>query len=611
MNIAVRQCMIGETEWFRKLEGEYHYMGESHGAGDVVRLVFEENGRPVALMTWAASCYRLKARDERIGWNPAMRAARLKLVVNNRRYTELVPKGSRPNLASHVLGLAIRELPAIWERQWGYRPLLAETFCDIERAAGTCYRAAGWEEVGKTKGFSRVGHARDFYVPNGRPKVLYMKPFRKDAWDMIVSSGLPPEHDVAAHSKADGVLPFKPEQVEGLHWELCHVKDPRGSNRSIGIGPLLAIFTMACAAGAKDLKAAHGFARRLSNAQLRELGCPKAKDALGNEVWGKYVCPSYTAFYNLLRHKDKAGRYDFDVADYAAHLSRWMTAQHGKLPRHLAADGKFIDEVVGLVSVVDAESGDVVAVAPASKKEGLKGRCEYPVLRKTLAGMDLSGAVVSTDALSCQDDTAHTVLAEGGDCVLQVKANRKGLLEQCGKPCRIRPLVSSSKKRAEPGTLGDPRDEGVPRHRPCGRWLPRSADDRSHLPGGVADAEDGEEGSKGARHPQDGRQADEGGRLPRLVARPRLADGGEVRGDRAHALVRRGMPRQARQRLPRGRVHAALRRERHGGDDGGAVVRDVDMRTAPGADDGAGEERPVPPSGEARADHDERRTAMT
>ena len=70
MNITVRQCMIGETKWFRKLEGEYHYMGESHGAGDLVRLVFEEEGRPVALMTWAAACYCLKARDERIGWNP-------------------------------------------------------------------------------------------------------------------------------------------------------------------------------------------------------------------------------------------------------------------------------------------------------------------------------------------------------------------------------------------------------------------------------------------------------------------------------------------------------------------------------------------------------------
>ena len=135
------------------------------------------------------------------------------------------------------------------------------------------------------------------------------------------------------------------------------------------------------------------------------------------------------------------------MADFAAHLSKWMTAQHGKLARHLAADGKFVDEVVGLVSVVDAESGDLVAVAPASKKEGLKGRCEYPVLRDTLAGMDLSGAIVSTDALSCQDDTAHTVLANGGDYVLQVKKNQKGVLKQCEELSRIRPLVDSSKKK--------------------------------------------------------------------------------------------------------------------------------------------------------------------
>ena len=89
-----------------------------------------------------------------------------------------------------------------------------------------------------------------------------------------------------------------------------------------------------------------------------------------------------------------------------------------------------------------------MAVAPASKKEGLKGRCEYPVLRKALEDMDLSGAVVSTDALSCQNDAAHTVLANGGDRVLQVKANQKGLMRQCGLLSRIRPLVSSSKKKS-------------------------------------------------------------------------------------------------------------------------------------------------------------------
>ena len=86
------------------------------------------------------------------------------------------------------------------------------------------------------------------------------------------------------------------------------------------------------------------------------------------------------------------------MADYAAHLSKWMTAQAGRLPRHLAADGKFVDEVVGLVSVVDAESGDVVA--------------------------------------------------NGGDYVLQVKKNQKGVLKQCEELSRIRPLVGSSKKKS-------------------------------------------------------------------------------------------------------------------------------------------------------------------
>ena len=39
-----------------------------------------------------------------------------------------------------------------------------------------------------------MNHARDFYIPNGRPKVLFMKPFRRDAWDLIVANALPDEY---------------------------------------------------------------------------------------------------------------------------------------------------------------------------------------------------------------------------------------------------------------------------------------------------------------------------------------------------------------------------------------------------------------------------------
>lgn len=132
-----------ELRRFKALEGEYHYMGETHSGGDTLRLVIEEDGEWVALMVWGSACYHLKDRDAYVGWPASLRARRLKLVVNNRRFTILAKPGTRPNLASQCLGLAVRELPGLWMRSFRYRPLLAETFCDIERASGTCYRAGG------------------------------------------------------------------------------------------------------------------------------------------------------------------------------------------------------------------------------------------------------------------------------------------------------------------------------------------------------------------------------------------------------------------------------------------------------------------------------------
>ena len=39
-----------ELKRVKELEGEYHYMGETHSGGDTMRLVFEEDGKWVALM---------------------------------------------------------------------------------------------------------------------------------------------------------------------------------------------------------------------------------------------------------------------------------------------------------------------------------------------------------------------------------------------------------------------------------------------------------------------------------------------------------------------------------------------------------------------------------
>ena len=44
--------------------------------------------------------------------------------------------------------------------------MLAETFIDGARFAGTCYRAAGWIPLGETRGF---GQRRHGYCSHGHP----------------------------------------------------------------------------------------------------------------------------------------------------------------------------------------------------------------------------------------------------------------------------------------------------------------------------------------------------------------------------------------------------------------------------------------------------------
>ncbi|MBI5308369.1 MAG: DUF4338 domain-containing protein, partial [Planctomycetes bacterium] len=58
-------------------------------------------------------------------------------------------------LASCVLGMVIREFPGEFEARYGHRPLLLESFVDTSHDRGTCYRAANWQYVGRTKGRGR------------------------------------------------------------------------------------------------------------------------------------------------------------------------------------------------------------------------------------------------------------------------------------------------------------------------------------------------------------------------------------------------------------------------------------------------------------------------
>ena len=411
--LEIREINKTEEERFKELSGKFHYMGEGHAGGDTLRLVVECEGDWIALLLWGSAAYRLKDRDAYIGWSNPQRAQRQKLVVQNRRFTMLVERGEHPNLASRILGQVIRQLPSLWHERFGYEPLLAETFCDIEAREGTCYRASGWLDLGRTKGYSR--HRADFYVPNDRPKKLWVRELRKDAALLLRAPELPAECHSGAQSDADGVSPLSVPQVESLHVCFCNVPDPRARNSIFHIGAMLSIVAMAILSGHRNIQQLVRFASRMRMEHRKALGLPRfAKDSTYRKV------PSYSAFYNLLRQ--------LDVEQFSQCLSQWLAARTGTLPAALALDGKFIRDTVGIVCLADHETGVPRAMAKASKKEGEGHDCEIKAAQRMICReKDLGNTVITADAMHCQRQTARDIVERGGEFILQVKDNQKSV----------------------------------------------------------------------------------------------------------------------------------------------------------------------------------------
>ncbi len=103
---------------------------------------------------FAAAAIHLADRDQWIGWDSATRRQHLHRVVGMSRF--LIRQSVRcHNLASRVLGMALRGIGADFETQYGYRPWLVESFVDTEHFAGTCYQAANWVAIGHSQGRGR------------------------------------------------------------------------------------------------------------------------------------------------------------------------------------------------------------------------------------------------------------------------------------------------------------------------------------------------------------------------------------------------------------------------------------------------------------------------
>ncbi|MDX2300157.1 MAG: ISAs1 family transposase [Xanthomonadaceae bacterium] len=388
--VRVRLICADEREAWERLMRTHLYLGLTAMVGRSLRYVAECDGVWLALLGWASAALKCAARDAWIGWSPTLQWQRLGLIANNSRFL-ILPGARVPHLASRVLGLNLRRLSDDWQAAHGHRLLLAETFIDPQRFAGTCYRAANWIEVGATRGFAK---SNTTYVAHGAAKRIWMFPLHRRA-RALLSSPLPhpplPRLEVKTMVLTDA-------DARDLFARLDQIPDPRAkrgtrhSQRS-----LLAIVLCATISGAQGSTAIREWVQRLSPAMWRRLRCRRGDD-------GCYEPPSEATLRRMLKA--------IDIEQLERQLGDWLQT-HWATDEPLALDGKSLrgaqerGRTRHLVAAFGHHSHGVVHQVEVAEKSG-----EISAVKPLLDPLPLAGRVVTADALHTQAETARYLVED-------------------------------------------------------------------------------------------------------------------------------------------------------------------------------------------------------
>ncbi|MCP5007870.1 MAG: DUF4338 domain-containing protein, partial [Planctomycetes bacterium] len=152
----------------------YHYLGYTPLPGAQVRYLIEYDQGLLGALGFGAAAWKVAARDRWIGWEASVREAHLGRVLNNARFL-LLPWVRVKNLASKVLALSASQVADDFAARYGERPVLLETFVEIPRFRGSCYRAANWQYLGETRGRGKGDRTHRAVLPR---KGVYVHPLR-------------------------------------------------------------------------------------------------------------------------------------------------------------------------------------------------------------------------------------------------------------------------------------------------------------------------------------------------------------------------------------------------------------------------------------------------
>ena len=389
-----------------KLIVEEHYLHDATLVGEHLRYALTYRGQWLAVATWSAAAFHLKARDAFIGWSAEQCRRRRPLIANNSRLLVL-PQCHSPNLISRFTKLMLARLSSDWQEHWSHPLALVETFVDPQLFQGTAYQVSGWSHLGRTAGWKR--DATDFYLPHDAPKQIWVRELVKKACVKLRAPVLPPEWAQAELH----LIPrcrVKAQEIRSL-MELLLSEVPefrRPQSLAYPVAGLVALVLMALATGVRkgpdDLAQ---YADTLSQGQLRALRFR------ADVRTGRLRCPKKTVFHTLLK--------EVDADKIERVLLLWQEQLLGPTQDRLVlVDGKKLRHAgVEMVNLVDGAGRYLGgAITPGKSSEACAAR---PLLR----AQDLTGKIVVADALHTNVQTARQILYEqGGDFLMTAKGNQ-------------------------------------------------------------------------------------------------------------------------------------------------------------------------------------------
>jgi predicted transposase YbfD/YdcC len=409
--LLVRPIAAAERLGWQAYMERFHYLGDCRLVGESLRYVATLGDELVALLGWASASLNNEPRDRDVGWDRETKSRALHQVVNNVRFLVL-PWVQQSNLASRVLGANLRRLSADWEAVYGHRVLLAETFVDTSRFAGTCYRASNWRYLGETQGFSKRG-ARYFF--HGQSKAVFVYPLDRRSSALLCApppATTPPPGNEANHVRTLALEKLPVDGEGGLFAVLGAVADPRmRRGKRHPLQSVLAVSVCATLAGARGFTAIFEWAADQSHDFLKKLRCRRGQP------------PSERTIRRVLKA--------VDVQEIDTKIGQWLASQQDLTGQGLAVDGKTLcgsrdgeeERAVHLLSAVVHGTGEVVAQTRVDRKTN-----EITRVEPLLADLDIQGAVVTGDALLAQREIArHLVEDKHADYVFQVKDNQPTL----------------------------------------------------------------------------------------------------------------------------------------------------------------------------------------